>query len=134
MMIIIFSVLFYTFQYPFPEAIEHMSRYDMRYLLVKLIEIFLQQLVIILLFAATNQNIVLFSSIFVLLHLHLFFYKKILSSIMIMIFAFLLSLLFYTIYAYEGAYGISIAYGIHVAGYLVGGKVFQYLLTPAREG
>jgi hypothetical protein len=132
--IIIISVFFYKFQNPFPDATEHMSRYDMRYLLVKLIEIFLQQLVIILLFVVTNQNILLFSSIFVLIHLHLFFYKKLLSSIMIMTFAFLLSLLFYAIYAYEGAYGISIAYGIHVAVYLVGGKVFQYLYRHAREG
>ena len=127
LVIICLSYLFYSFQSTSTSETEPMSRYDLRYLTVKVVEVLLQQLVIIGLFFLTHQNVLLFASLFVLLHLHLFFYKTLLSALLITLFAFFLALVFYFIYSTFGMNGLGLSYGMHMAIYLFGGKGFKYV-------
>mgnify|MGYP007068585999 CR=1 FL=1 len=122
---IIVSVLFYSRQNRSDLQHELMSRFDYRYLTVKFIEVTLQQLVILLLFYLTNQNLLVFLSIFVLVHVHLFREKKILSVVTIMLIALLLSLIFFGLYSSFGINGFGLSYAIHMCIYLVGGIVFR---------
>lgn len=124
--IICVSILFYSMQKVSHLQKEQMSTYDSRYLVVKLIEVFLQQVIILALFFITNHNLYLFSLVFILLHSHLFFYKPLLSSSLITVVAFILSLFFYLIYSQYGTDGFGVAYTLHIGVYLFGGKVFQY--------
>jgi hypothetical protein len=128
---ILFCLFFYSRQSKSALHLEAMSRYDYKYLFTKSIDVFLQQMIILLLFYITNQNLLIFSSVFALAHVHLFINKKPLSVITFMLIAVLLSLVFYTTYANYAANGFGISYAIHMSIYLIGGIVFRFMYnTP----
>lgn len=124
---ILFCLFFYSRQNKSVLHLEAMSRYDYKYLFTKSIDVFLQQMVILLLFYLTNQNLFIFSSVFVLVHVHLFINKKPLSVITFMLIALFLSLVFYLTYANLGVNGFGVSYLIHMSVYLIGGIVFRYM-------
>ena len=124
---ILFCLFFYSRQSKSVVHLEAMSRYDYKYLFTKFIDVFLQQMIILLLFYVTMQNVLLFSSIFVLVHVHLFINKKPLSVIIFMLIALLLSLVFYIVYANLDINGFGVAFFIHMSVYLLGGIAFKYM-------
>lgn len=135
MLLVVSTVLFCLFFYSMNKASalhrEPMSRYDYKYLTTKFFDVFLQQMIIYVLFYITNQSLLLFSTIFVLVHIHLFFYKRFLSVIIFMLIAVLLSIIFYTAYSTFGSNGFGIAYLIHMSIYLIGSMVFKYVYRHA---
>jgi hypothetical protein len=128
---ILFCAFFYSRNTASALHVEQMSRYDYKYLTTKLLDVFMQQMVIYLLFYITNQTLVLFSAVFVLVHLHLFISKKFTSVAIFMVIALLLSFIFYTSYATLGANGFGVSYAVHMGVYLVGSKVFQFIYKKA---
>lgn len=128
---IVFCIFFYSRNITSALHIEPMSRYDYKYLTTKLLDVLMQQMIIYLLFYVTNQSLVLFSAIFALVHVHLFINKKLLSVIIFMIIALILSFIFFTLYTNLGVNGFGAAYFIHMSIYLIGGAVFRYIYRVA---
>lgn len=130
---LVLSFIFYSFQRPIRSEKELMSKYDYRYLIVKLIEVLFQQLGILILFFLTNPNLFLFSLVFVAIHLHLFLHKPLNSSLVFIVISLMLSVVFFAIYTRLGVYGFGVSYLIHVTVYLLGGKVFQSMYPKGTK-
>lgn len=98
--------------------------FDYRFLSTKIFDVFFQQLLIISLINigkmyGGNNYFLLSASLFILLHLIIFFYNTLRVSIFFLILSIPASIIFISIYLYLGNISFGIGYFIHLSFYLL---------------
>jgi len=105
--------------------------FNYRYLVVKIIEIAVQQSIIIVLLSILSNNLSLFLLIFVGLHLTNYLYKSIGISSFFLLCSIPGALIFYNIYMNLGSAALGAAYFVHLEFYLIVGLI--YILFPKKK-